>query len=221
VAGSRASAGLEESLWLCPIEIGDCWTRRVREWDGPETGTPRVRRQPMNRYGNGARLVTALADESGGRSLPILRPGSPRGLARRIGDGSIRLGWATLRRTVSVRPSGGHNSEAQPGTTRRARFAPACERLHEVASHLGMPRLVNLRRCHARWIHVLAESRSDRRPGGQAVPHLIGDDDTPPPHPSRAFPCPQGRRAGLPAHTSAATRSACLGWDSEDQLAAH
>jgi hypothetical protein len=122
VAGSRASAGLEASLWLCPIE-----DRRLLE----STRAGMVEGFPLGSY--------ALLIEYTGR---LFREGNAV-ISRDMAAIFDRLGttaeswWSRLAKLSQGRLFG-------------RVLAATCDRLREVANRLGVRRLVNLGRCPAR-----------------------------------------------------------------------
>ena len=122
VAGSRAAAGLEASLWLCPIE-----DRRLLD----STREGMVAGFPLGSY--------ALLVDYTGR---LFREGKVA-ISRELAAIFDRLGttaeswWSRLAKLSQGRLFG-------------RVLAATCDRLQEVANRLGVRRLVNLGRCPAR-----------------------------------------------------------------------
>ncbi len=122
VAGSRASAGLEASLWLCPIE-----DRRLLD----STREGMLEGFPLGSY--------ALLVDYTGR---LFREGKVA-ISRELAAIFDRLGttaeswWSRLAKLSQGRLFG-------------RVLATTCERLQEVANRLGVRRLVNLGRCPIR-----------------------------------------------------------------------
>jgi hypothetical protein len=122
VAGSRVSAGLEESLWLCPVE-----DRRPLE----SAREGMIEGFPLGSY--------ALLVDYTGR---LFREGKTA-ISRELAAIFDRLGttaeswWARLVKLRQGRFFG-------------RVFAATRQRLHEIADRLGVSRLANLGRCPAR-----------------------------------------------------------------------
>jgi hypothetical protein len=122
VVGSDAAVGLEEGLWLCPIE------------DRRKLGSPREGMVEGFSLGN----YLLLVDYTG----RLLREGKAvisaevAGILERLGS-SVETWQAQLRKPASGRLLGRF-------------FAATRERLREVAHSLGVRRLVNLAGCTVR-----------------------------------------------------------------------
>ena len=123
VAGSCASAGMEESLWLCPIED----RRRLDSSTRRDVG--RILAGKLSAFG---RLHGPALSRGQGRDLAR----SSSGIFDRLGS-SAESWWARLEKLSKGRLLGRF-------------FAASRERLREVATRLGVHHLANLGGCPAR-----------------------------------------------------------------------
>jgi hypothetical protein len=119
VAGSRASAGLEESRWLCPIE-------ERRRMDSTREGM-------LEGFSLGSYLV--LVDYSG----RLFREGKAM-ISRELAEIFARIG--TTAESWQARLE-----KLSKGRLLGRFLAASRERLREVAGRLGLRRAVNLGRC--------------------------------------------------------------------------
>jgi hypothetical protein len=131
VVGSVASAGLEDSLWLCPIED----RRRLdSSWEGMMEG-----------FSLGNYLV--LVEYTGRlfRELKAVISAELKGILERLRS-SAESWWSRLEKLSRGRVLG-------------RLFAASRERLREVARGLGVHHLANLGRCPARKVEAASVGR--------------------------------------------------------------
>jgi hypothetical protein len=119
VAGSQAAAGLEESLWLCPIE------------DRRELDSPREGMIPGFSLGGYVKLVdyTGRLFREGKASIPA-----------ELAEVFVRLGCSAQSWQIQIDKLRGDRLVGRFFTASRVK-------LRQIAEHLGVRRLVNLRGC--------------------------------------------------------------------------
>ena len=122
VAGSKASAGLEESIWLCPIE-------NRRELDSSREGM-------LEGFSLGSYLM--LIDYTGRlfRDGKAVISAELAGILERLGTSADA--WRE------------HSQKLKSGRLLGRFFAASRQRLREAAAHLGVHHLANLGGCRAR-----------------------------------------------------------------------
>jgi hypothetical protein len=122
VAASQAAAGLEESLWLCPIE------------DRRELDCPREGMIPGFSLGSYVKLVdyTGRLFRQGKASIPA-----------DLAEVFVRLGCSAQSWQIQIKKLGGARLLGRF-------FAVSSAKLREIGERLGVGRLVNLRGCPIR-----------------------------------------------------------------------